>query len=309
MDLWQLHIFCKVVEQKSFSRAGQSVHLSQPTVSSHIRDLESHFDCKLIDRLGKEAVPTKAGVLLYRQARRLLRLRDEMETAMAEFQGSIRGHFTLGGSTIPGSYLLPQLIGEFRKRHPKVILSLKISDSSEILEEILDGDLEMGIIGALSSDRRAEQTCLLEDELGLLVPANHAWAKIRTVSLEELRKEPLILREKGSGTRETFVDQLKKQKFSIDDFTIAAEMGNTQAVIQAVKSEVGVSVLSPLAVEEEIQNGQLAILKIRELDLKRSFYLTRHRDRSPSPICLAFLAHIKGFYDLPEKSFRSKKQS
>ena len=106
MDLWQLLIFCKVVEFKSFSKAGRAVHLSQPTVSSHIKDLEDHFDCRLIDRLAKEALPTKAGLLLYRYARRLISLRDETESAMAAFKGKVKGSLNLGGSTIPGAFVL-----------------------------------------------------------------------------------------------------------------------------------------------------------------------------------------------------------
>jgi DNA-binding transcriptional LysR family regulator len=103
MDLWQLNIFCRVIELKSFSRAGNAVHLSQPTISSHIKDLEDHFDCRLIDRLSKEAIPTKAGELLYSYAKRMLALRDETETALAEYNGKIRGRLVIGGSTIPGT--------------------------------------------------------------------------------------------------------------------------------------------------------------------------------------------------------------
>ena len=111
MDLWQLHIFTKVVELKSFSKAGAAIHLSQPTVSSHIKDLEDHFECRLIDRLGKEALPTKAGTLLYGYARKLLSLKGETETALAQFKGKTRGHLVVGGSTIPGGYILPLIIG------------------------------------------------------------------------------------------------------------------------------------------------------------------------------------------------------
>ena len=113
MDLWQLHIFCKVVENSSFSKAGDLVHLSQPTVSSHIKDLEDHIGCRLIDRLPKKAVPTKAGQLLYTYARRLLALRNETEEALAAFQGTVKGRLILGGSTIPGAYILPRAVGLF----------------------------------------------------------------------------------------------------------------------------------------------------------------------------------------------------
>ena len=120
MDLWQLHIFCRVVERKSFSKAAEIVHLSQPTVSSHIQDLEAHFGCRLIDRLSRQVVPTQAGRLLYSYARRLLALRDETETAMAQHQGRLTGNLVIGGSTIPGGYLLPGVVGLFKKRYPQM---------------------------------------------------------------------------------------------------------------------------------------------------------------------------------------------
>ena len=141
MDLWQLKIFCKVVELKSFSNAGKVVHLSQPTVSSHIKDLEDHFGCRLIDRLSKEAVATKAGDLLYRYAREILALCDEAETAVAEFNGKIKGKLLLGGSTIPGGYLLPRIIGKFKRKFPDVTIALTIADTEKIIDEVLSGYL------------------------------------------------------------------------------------------------------------------------------------------------------------------------
>ncbi|TWI75416.1 transcriptional regulator, LysR family [Desulfobotulus alkaliphilus] len=300
MDLWQLNIFCKVVERKSFSKAGQSVHLSQPTISSHIRDLESHFGCRLIDRLGKEAVPTKAGRLLYQHARRMLQLRDETETAMAEFQGAIKGRFVVGGSTIPGAYILPKLVGGFAERHPDVTLSLVIGDSDQILTETLEGTLELGIIGALSKDRRAEQICILEDIMGLMVPASHPLTDRKSIDLETLSKTPFILREKGSGTRQAISSHLKTLGISIEDLCVVAEMGNTQAVIQGIKSGLGVSILSPVAVEEELASGRIRCIPVEGLHLSRNFYLTRHRDRTPSPLCTAFIRYMQEIYSLPE---------
>ena len=133
MDLWQLHIFCKVIELKSFSKAGKAVHLSQPTISSHIKELEIHFNCRLIDRLTKEVVPTKAGELLHGYAKKLLALRDATESALAEYNGKIRGRLVIGGSTIPGTYLMPQLIADFKHPYPDVIISLVIGDTADII--------------------------------------------------------------------------------------------------------------------------------------------------------------------------------
>ena len=198
MDLWQLNIFCKVIELKSFSKAGEAVHLSQPTISSHIKDLEDHFDCRLIDRLAKEAVPTKVGELLYRYAKKILALRDETETALAEYTGKMRGRLVIGGSTIPGTYLMPQLIAGFKRQYPDVILSLIIGDTAHIIEGILEGKLELGVVGARAETEKIEQKKLISDEMRLIVPAHHRWAGKKQVSLKQFISEPFISRESGS---------------------------------------------------------------------------------------------------------------
>ena len=293
MDLWQLNIFCKVVELKGFSRAGKAVHLSQPTISSHIKDLENHFGCQLIDRFGKEAIPTKAGELLYNYARRMIALRDETETAMAEFHGKIKGRLVIGGSTIPGGYILPRLIGVFTNKYPEVTVSLIIGDTEKIIKDTIAGVPELGVVGAESTDKRIMQERLINDEMRLIVPAQHKWAKEKRVKLEMLFTEPFILREHGSGTLRTITLSLAEKGYSTQDLNIIAEMGSTASVIQGIKGNVGISILSSIAVAEELQAGTLKALSIQGLNLKRSFYLTRHRHRSISPLCKAFINFLK----------------
>ncbi|MGD2037400.1 MAG: selenium metabolism-associated LysR family transcriptional regulator [Desulfobacterales bacterium] len=293
MDLWQLNIFCKVIELKSFSRAGKAVHLSQPTISSHIKDLEDHFNCRLIDRLSKEAIPTKAGELLYGYAKRMLALRDETETVLAEYNGKIQGRLVIGGSTIPGTYLMPQLIADFKRTYPDVIISLVIGDTDHIIDGILKASLELGIVGAKAETRKIVQEKLIEDEMCLIVPAGHRWAGQKRVSLKRLVSEPFIVREHGSGTLKSLGQNLSRCGYSIEDLNVVAELGSTQAICQGIKTGAGVSVISKLAVAEDIQAGRLNALEIKGLDLKRNFYLTRHRHRSPSPLCRAFVNFLK----------------
>jgi len=293
MDLWQLNIFCKVVELKSFSKAGKAVHLSQPTISSHIKDLEDHLDCRLIDRLATESVPTKAGKLLYEYAKRMLALHDETETAMAEFKGKIRGRLVIGGSTIPGTYLMPQLIADFKKQYPDVIVSLKIGDTDNIIDGILNENLELGIVGARAETKKIVQKKLIKDEMRLIVPANHRWAGKKRVSLNRLINEPFIVRERGSGTLKSLDQSLSDQGHSFEDFKVVAELGSTQAICQGIKTGAGVSILSTLAVAEDLQEGKLNSLEVDGLDLKRNFYLTWHRYRSPSPLSQAFVQFLE----------------
>jgi len=293
MDLWQLNIFCKVIELKSFSKAGGTAYLSQPTVSSHIRDLESHFGCRLIDRMSKEAVPTKAGQLVYVYAKKLIALRDEMEIALSEFHGIIKGNLIIGGSTIPGEYILPRIVGSFTKIYPEIMISLIIGDTEKIINDTLSGILELGVVGAEKKDKRIYQEILIDDEMRLIIPSDHRWGKKKSIGIKMLLEEPFIIRERGSGTLKSIELNLNKTGYDLSDLKIAAQMGSTEAVRQGIKSKAGVSILSTIAVEGDLKDGSLKALAIEGLNLKRSFYLTTSRQRSLSPVCSAFITHMK----------------
>lgn len=293
MDIWQLKIFCKTIELQSFSKAGLSVHLTQPTISSHIKDLEEHFDCRLIDRLGKKIAPTKAGELLYSYAVKLIALMDEAESAISEFHGKISGQLMVGGSTIPGGYIIPRLIGAFTKDYPAVKISLAIADTNEIIRKIQENEIELGIVGAKTKIKNITQEKLLEDEMRLIIKKNHKWASKKSISLKHLLNEPFISREQGSGTLKSLTERLKEANISINDFNIVSEMGNTTAIRQGILGEAGVSILSPIAVQQELNSGALKALSVKGLNLKRKFYLSRLKNRSLSPISATFITYIK----------------
>ncbi len=293
MDLWHLHIFCKVVELQSFSKAGEAVRLSQPTVSSHIKDLEDHFATRLIDRMSRKVSPTKAGEMLYGYAHRLLTLRNEAETAMAEFTGKIKGHIAIGGSTIPAGYILPRVIGEFSNTHPGVRVSLVVGDTSEILAKTMAGQIELSLVGALSREKSLRQAELISDDMVLVVPGQHKWRRRQRIKFEELLTEPFIIREEGSGTLKSIEKALNIKNHTIKDLNITAVMGSTEAVRQAIICNAGVSILSAIAVAEACRTGQLKTLTIEGLRLHRHFYLTTHRQRSLSPLSRAFIAFLK----------------
>ena len=293
MDLWQLHIFCRVVEWRSFSKAAEAVHLSQPTVSSHIKDLEAHFRCALIDRLSKAAIPTDAGRLLYGYAQRLLALRDEIETAMAQYEGKTRGRLVIGGSTIPGGYLLPRVVGQFKKCYPGVMLALTIADTDRIIAGIIEGALEFGVVGAESKDKNILQEILISDEMRLIVPSRHPWASKKKIALARLLTEPYIARERGSGTLQSLQERLKRKGHDAAELNVVAEMGSTEAIRQGIKEGMGVSILSTLAIAEDLASGSLKAVAVEGLALTRHFYITRHRQRSLSPLGAAFIDFLK----------------
>lgn len=292
MDLWRLQIFCRVVELKSFSKAAKVVYLSQPTVSSHIKDLENHFECKLVDRLGREAIPTKAGSLLYGYATKIIALKQEAENAMAEFQGKIKGRLTIGGSTIPAGYILPPLLGRFKEDYPEVVVTLVQGDTERIINDTLEGNVELGIVGAKSQEVQLVQKRIINDQMFLIVPQRHKWATKPHVMMNELIGEPFIMREIGSGTRKSIEQVLHKAGYSLGALNVVAEMGSTEAIRQGIKAGVGVSILSECAVAEELTTGSLKKVKIKGLTFKRAFYLTFHRSRTQSPLCRTFIKFL-----------------
>src|SRR5262247_1388690 len=202
MDLRRLEVFVKVAELGSFSRAAEALFLTQPTVSEHVRGLEEDLGVQLLDRLGRGAVPTPAGELLLNYARRVLVLMREARQAIDQFQGRLSGELVVGGSTIPGEYVLPALIGQFKTKYPDISISLLIGDSRQVTSWIEDGRAEVGMVGARPGARTLVSRELIPDELVVVVPAGHAWAGRKSVTLADLRREPMIVREQGSGSRE-----------------------------------------------------------------------------------------------------------
>lgn len=292
MDLRQLEIFVKVAELGSFSKAAEALYLTQPTVSEHIRTLEDELGVRLLDRLGRGAAVTKGGQLLLTYAQRMLALQREARQAMASFQGRMSGDLVVGASTIPGEYVLPAMIGRFKEKFPDIAITLLIGDSQTVMDWVAEGRAEIGVVGARSAQRSVEFRELMPDEVALIVSAAHPWHGRKQVTLEELRGEPLLLRERGSGTRAALEAALAEAGTDLGAFRVVGEMGSTQAIKQAVKAGVGVSLVSRRAVEEECRAGILWCLRVRDLKLARAFYLVTHRERSRSPLAEAFRAFI-----------------
>ena len=292
MDLRKLEVFCKVYELKSFSRAGKACLLSQPTVSEHIRYLETHLDVRLFDRLGREVVPTRAGEILYKYARRMLNLKREAGQTLERYRGKMSGDLELGGSTIPGQYILPSLIGRFRENFPDIFIRLLIGDTMKITNMVLAGQLELGVVGANIKNNKLQYKQLFDDELVLAVSPNHRWAKRSAIRLEELPEAPFIMREQGSGTRMTMLEIFEQAGLDSQEFKVVAEMGSTEAIRQAIKAKVGVSILSRRAIADELQSAQLCHIPVKELSLARHFYLVTHNKRSRSPVGQAFVDYL-----------------
>jgi DNA-binding transcriptional LysR family regulator len=293
VDLRRLEIFVKVAELGSFSRAAESLFLTQPTVSEHVRALEDELGVQLLDRLGRGTTPTRAGTLLLGYAQRMLTLAREATQAIEQFQGRVGGELIIGGSSIPGEYVVPGLIGAFRAKYPDVRISLLIGSSRQVQQWVEDGRVEIGVVGAAPSARTLTARQLMADEIVVVVGAEHPWSRLESVSLDELRTEPMLVRERGSGSRETFERALESVGLDLGHFRIVGEMASTQAIKQAVRAGVGVSLISKRAVLDECRAGLLSCVTIRDLTISRAFHLVTHRDRSRSPLAQAFLSFLE----------------
>jgi DNA-binding transcriptional LysR family regulator len=289
MDLHQVEIFCMLIKLRSFSRAAEALHLTQPTVSGHIKNLEADLGVMLLDRLGKRVVPTQEGEILYRYGQKLLALRDHARQEIEAISGKMSGLLKIGGSTIPGAYILPAFIGAFKKEHPSLSVHLMIDDTAKVTQAVKDGDLCIGVVGARVADGHLESHSFLTDELVVAVPLGHPWAHKKVIPLEALKTEPFIQREEGSGTRRIMEAHLEKEGFSLTDLNTVAVVGSSDAVRQAVKAGLGVSILSIRALQDDIGAGRITAVRLKGLQLERSFSIILLKGKSRSPLCQVFL--------------------
>lgn len=287
-DLRQLEIFKQVVEMESFSKAAQKVFLAQASVSERIANLENSVGIKLLDRLGRRVVPTKAGELLYKHAILLLEMKTAACLEIQDFLGLKSGYIHIGGSTIPGEYILPRVIGKFRKQYPKVSISLTVGSTSQIESLVLDGNFELGVIGSPSTNVSLICQELWQDELVVAVHPMHRWASKKEILLDQLYEEPFIQRETGSGTLKIYETYLLSAGAGgIEDLKVVACFGTSTAVKEGVKAGLGISIISSRAIETEIKTGLLKAVKIHDLHMSRSFYLIRDKRKVASPLCRA----------------------
>ncbi len=293
MEFRKLEVFCKVVELRSFTKAAEETYLSQPTISEHIRGLENELGHKLFNRLGKEVEITPTGEVLYKYALEILQKQQEAIQAVAHFNGTLAGKISIGCGTIPGTYILPELISSFHHVHPSIKAILRITSSRIVAGNVLNGELEFGIVGAKWNEKKLTWAEIFSDELTLAVHPEHTLAGKDKVSLQEAIQFPFVLREPESGTRRVFAGILEKEGIRESDLKVVAEIGSTAAVKEAVKAGIGASVLSKRAVSDDLDCCKLVTLSMQGLDFRRSFYLVQRKNRELSPIATSFVDFIK----------------
>lgn len=296
VNLHQLRIFYTVARLGSFSRAAEELRISQPSVSIQVADLERSLRVDLFEQLGKRIYLTDAGRVLEDYARRILNLVEEANSALAEVAGEFRGRLTIGASTTPGTYVLPRVIGAFQEKYPNVTVTLDIANTRRIQERILRNELDLGIVGWEVSSHNLEVLPLLEDELVLVVSPGHQLAQAETVQAKVLRDQRVIMRERGSGTREAAEAALREAGVVLSP---AMELGSNEAIKEAVAAGLGVTILSTLAVAPEVAARRLVVVPMDDLSIRRSFRVVYHRDKRMGKALRTFIDMLQSSVQTP----------
>ncbi|MFD0587931.1 selenium metabolism-associated LysR family transcriptional regulator [Paenibacillus sp. GCM10027627] len=272
LNFHQLHIFYTVAERGSFSAAAQSLHMTQPAVTMQVQSLEDYFGTKLLQRSTKRIDLTEAGRALMPYAKSSIELIRDTDQAMSTFTKQLKGRLQLGSSLTIGEYILPRLLGPFGREYPNISISMKVMNTAQIMEDILNHQLNFGLIEAPVNHPDMHMEAVLSDELMLVVPSEHPLAELETVTLEEALQYSFVLREQGSGTRLVMEEQLKKKKIDPSTMKIVMELGSTGAVKSAVEAGLGISFLSSSSVKHEVALGLIKMVKVSDTKFQRQFY-------------------------------------
>ena len=289
MTLRQLEVFLAVAREKSFSRAATRIHSSQPTLSEHVSELEGELGKKLFFRQGRgrEVTMTEAGRVFEQYAAAAVSAVEGARQALAGLDGLAHGSLLIGASTTPGLYVMPGLVAAFRAKYPGVDLKLQIANSQAIEGRVRERELDLGIVGghAISPGQKCLTAGML-DELVLIVPPTHGWAKRREIAPQLLADESLLLREEGSATRSVTERTLLRAGIR---FRVAMELDHTEAIKQGVMAGLGVAFISTYAVRGEVATGRLCALRLRGIRLRRHFHVIHHEARRVTASARAFM--------------------
>lgn len=276
MDVRDLQVFLSVANHLNFTRAGEEVHLSQPSVSVRIRQLEHDLGSKLFEQLGKKVVLTEAGQLLIPYATRVIAAMDDARHAIDELKGLERGSLRIGASTTAGMYLIPRAIAQFKQRYPKIEFHLAVKDTQQIEEGVIRNEFDFGFVGGHLVGDEVDVLPWLTDQIVLIAAPKHPLTRKKSVKTHDLRKERFILREPGSATRAAILSHFQKSDLEIDT---VMEMENPESVKTAVQSALGIAFISKFAVETELKAKSLVVVRVQGLDIHRELKIVYRKDK------------------------------
>jgi DNA-binding transcriptional LysR family regulator len=289
MDFRQIEAFVNVVKYKSFSKAADASFLTQPTISTHVATLEKELGTKLIDRRGKEALPTKQGRILYKYAVNLLNTREKAVFALESYANEIEGVLEIQASSIPGEYIVPELMAKFREKYPLVKFYLEQSDSDKVEDNLLEQKGEIGFLG-YKGTANLHYEKILTDTAVLITPNNEKFRLFvgKEILPESFLTEPFVWREQGSATRKEFEAAISAIGYDPKQLNVVARANSIEAIKQAVANGLGVSVVSKIAIECNADGKQFLSFPIEGIKLDREFYLVWNKNVALSPTAETF---------------------
>ncbi|MHB8628393.1 MAG: LysR substrate-binding domain-containing protein [Aggregatilineales bacterium] len=289
MNLAALRLWMTVAEMGSFSRAADSLFISQPAVSKRVQELEESLGVSLLDRSGRMVRLTEAGQILYRYSQQIFAAERAAESALSQLRDLSQGHLSVGASNTIGTYLLPALLGQFHDQYPGIHLSMEVGNTQQMIDQLRHKPLDIAFVEAPVAAPDLVVTPWKNDRLVVIAATDHHLAAQSVVSLENLTREVFVMREPGSGTRDVAEDALRQHNIAL---SIAFELGSNDAVKQAVSAGLGLAIISEVTLELEMALSRLAVLNVPELKLNRDLTHVTMIERPHSPALTAFLKSL-----------------
>lgn len=295
MEFKQLEAFVAVVDYGSFSEAARKLYLTQPTISAHVRSLEEELHTKLILRTTKKTTITTRGYQLYDSAVRMLEIRNNL---LENFTGVQKHMIDLAASTIPSSYLLPEILAAFGKTHPDIYFHSIQADSAESINRVLDGTVDLALVGQNTRDETCVFLPFCQDELVIATPITNHYLGLqnKSVTFEDFIKDPIIIREKGSGTKKEMDLFLEQIGVTPSDLNVIARMNDLEGIKKSIVNGLGISILSARSAIDLQKTKQILLFPLEESAHKRTFYIVYSKNRILKPHVRQFIQFVQNFY-------------
>ncbi len=274
----RLQVFHTVARLLSFTKAAETLHMTQPAVTFQVRQLEEYFNTRLFDRTHNRISLTEAGTVVYKYADRIFELYNEMEHSVREMTGEIRGALTIGASTTIAEYMLPSLLGDFKAKYPDVNIHLKVSNTDGIVSMVENNIIDLGVVEAPVGNKNLVVESCSPDQLVAIVPPGHPEAERSSLTINDLLKYPFICREEGSGTRDVINEWLKSAEDCQEELNVSMELGSPEAVKGAVEAGMGISVVSSATIQKELKLGTLVAINLNPA-LERPFSFVHQKQK------------------------------
>ncbi len=299
MDFKQIEAFVNVVKYHNFSKAADASFLTQPTISAHISSLEKEMGMQLIDRGGKEAVPTRQGQLFFKYAVAMIGTREKAVYSLKNYNESIEGVIEIFASNVPYQYILPNLMVSFKKKYHNTKFYVEQEDSGQVNDSIREQKAEIGFTGS-RTENDLIYVKLEEDNAVLITPKNEKYLKLHgsTIKMADFMEEEFVWRELGSGSRKAFEKAMTDMDISMKKMNIIARMSNLTGVKRAVSAGLGVSVISGLSAERDTEKADYLVFDIEDFKFERNFYMIYHKQTTLSPTAEMFKRHVMEEYNI-----------